>query len=211
MLFLSEQPVDRNVETRLRNEMGVEVVGATVTSPAAAASLVTRHRCDVVVVRQQPSSSSAAQVVRAIREAHPMLGVVVWAAEPGEAGYHQAIVAGATGYVLDHGMTDVLLLAVRAARQGASVVPSSFLWRTSTQKPVPRPVQNPCGRTVVLTSREQQVLRLLTQGNSNKELSSHLGLAVATIKKHIQSIIAKLGVSSRTEAALLAVREKLFD
>lgn len=151
------------------------------------------------------------ETIRSLRAAHPHIGVVVLATRQTEHDLERTLQAGANSYLVHDGTSPLLSVAIRAACRGASVVPSEMLWRKPVVPRGGRAAAASGARKVSLTAREQQVLRLLAQGYSNKELSSRLGLAVATIKKHIQSIIAKLGVSSRTEAALRAVREKLVD
>ena len=213
LLLLHDNPVvsGRGLHSTLSRESGVELTAHQSGSRDEAVRLAEKHRSDVVLLHHCGPVERLLDTLRALREAFPHIGMVVLAAGSAEVELQRTLQAGANGYLLENAPPQLISIAVRAASRGASLVPSELLWRTTAPPAASRPLPSLSGRTVVLTAREQQVLRLLTDGFSNKELSTQLGLAVATIKKHIQSIISKLGVSSRTEAALLAVREKLFD
>ena len=114
--------------------------------------------------------------------------------------------AGAVGYLLKDVSSDKLVEAIRAAAQGnsflqpsvAAKVIAEFSRLTPTTKPDPVALVEP------LSSREREVLRVVSTGASNKEIAQQLHLAEGTVKNHLTSILGKLGVRDRTQAALKA-------
>jgi DNA-binding NarL/FixJ family response regulator len=112
-----------------------------------------------------------------------------------------AVKAGAIGYLLKDTQAPDLRRAIKAAASGQvqlSPQASAYLMRE---------VQDRTNETAEqLTERETEVLRLLSQGQSNKEIASHLQIVEDTVKTHIRHILAKLGVQSRTQAVLYAIR-----
>lgn len=113
-----------------------------------------------------------------------------------------AVRAGASGYVLKNADADELCWAIRAAAAGQIHFSREAAARLTSEAHAPRGPDS-------LTDREMQVLRLLAAGQSNKEIAAGLHIAEKTVKVHISSILAKLGVQSRTQAALHAVRHGL--
>jgi NarL family two-component system response regulator LiaR len=110
-----------------------------------------------------------------------------------------AVKAGAIGYLLKDTQAAELRRAIKAAAAGqVHLAPqaSAYLLREIQAGPVPEP----------LTERENEVLRLLAQGQANKEIARHLQIVEDTVKVHVRHILAKLGVQSRTQAVLIALR-----
>jgi two-component system, NarL family, response regulator LiaR len=113
-----------------------------------------------------------------------------------------SIRAGAVGYLLKDAQANELRTVIKAVAAGQvqlSPQVSSYLLR-ELQEPV---------KPTTLTDREAQVLSLLAQGKSNKEIASYLQIAEDTVKSHIRHILTKLGVQSRTQAVILAIRQGL--
>lgn len=120
---------------------------------------------------------------------------------------HDAIQAGAIGYLLKDVSRPDLLAAIRAAADGKPTLhpeAQARLMRKLTSQPEPSPLDE-------LTDRERDVLRLIARGSSNKAIAKTLFLSVGTVKGYVSAILAKLGVTDRTQAALLAVRHGLGD
>ena len=115
-----------------------------------------------------------------------------------------ALEAGATSYLLKNVSAEELALAIRNAVSGKpTLAPEAAQVLISSMK-------RPKVSDFDLTEREVEVLRLLTKGKSNNEIAEHLFISSSTVKNHVSSIIAKLGVKSRTEAATKALRLKLI-
>ena len=118
-----------------------------------------------------------------------------------------AIEAGAAGYLLKDVQPSELARAIRAAHAGEAIIDPSAAAR------LVRAIADGAQRTVDdrerLTQREREVLELIANGRSNKRIALELGISEKTVKTHVGHVLAKLGVSDRTQAALLAVREGL--
>jgi two-component system, NarL family, response regulator LiaR len=115
-----------------------------------------------------------------------------------------ALQAGAIGYLLKDVSADQLAQAIRAAHAGHGTFAPE-----ATQALVHAAVQRPSlGHD--LTERERAVLALMVEGLNNTEIAARLGVSPSTIKSHVSHILHKLGVTSRTEAAALAIRQRLI-
>ncbi len=117
-----------------------------------------------------------------------------------------ALEAGAHGYLLKDAEPSELARAVRAAHAGEAVIDPTVAQRLLSTLAGPRPTAAG-GKS--LTPREREVLELIAVGASNKRIALELGIAQKTVKTHVGHVLAKLGVSDRTQAALLAVRHGL--
>jgi DNA-binding NarL/FixJ family response regulator len=113
-----------------------------------------------------------------------------------------AMRAGAVGYLLKDTDATALCQAVRAAAVGQVQLSPQVVERLLREVPAPDSPET-------LTGRETEVLRLLARGRSNREIAGELSISEKTVKTHVSNILSKLGVSSRTQAALYAVRTGL--
>jgi two-component system, NarL family, response regulator LiaR len=119
-----------------------------------------------------------------------------------------ALEAGAAGYLLKNSQPAELARAVRAAHAGDAIIdPTAAARLLSALSDQDRP--RPAGprRLSQLTDREREVLALIAQGRSNKRIALELGISEKTVKNHVGHVLAKLGVTDRTQAAVLAVQE----
>ncbi len=112
-----------------------------------------------------------------------------------------ALAAGASGYVLKDAGRDELLHAIRAVASGRTALPAHLLRKAMAPSAGPRPDD-----LARLTPRERQVLSLVADGRTNKEIARTLGIGPGTVKAHVEKLIAKLGVADRTQAAVFAAR-----
>lgn len=138
-----------------------------------------------------------------IRGAFPKVQVITLTGFSDEALIQQALQAGAIGYLLKDVYADKLAEAIREAYHGRSTlaaVAARVLIQAATKPPAPEPN---------LTKREREVLALLVAGKTNPEIAAQLTISRGTARLHISNILAKLGVSNRTEAATLAMQYKL--
>jgi DNA-binding NarL/FixJ family response regulator len=120
---------------------------------------------------------------------------------------HAALEAGASGYLLKDADADEVAAAVRAAHRGGLQLDPTVARRLlSSLRSAPR--GDPKAE---LTTREVEILRLLGAGKANKEIAAELAISERTARAHVSSILGKLGLSSRTQAALWAVREGLVN
>ena len=138
-----------------------------------------------------------------IRESWPDVQVLALTSFVEEDLVRRAIGAGAIGYLLKKASAEELAEAIRAAHQGRSTIDSDamqVLIRSARRPP-------PLGHD--LTARERQVLVLLAEGLTNKEIAAKLTLSPATVRVYVSNILSKLGASNRTEAARLALEHHL--
>ena len=118
-----------------------------------------------------------------------------------------AIRAGAAGYLLKDTRRDDLVAAIKGTAEGKSFLDPAVagtLMRQMVAEPAARPVD--AGQVDVLTERELDVLRLLAQGYSNPEIAQRMHLAAGTVRNYVSTILQKLGVADRTQAAVVALQ-----
>lgn len=132
---------------------------------------------------------------------HPDLPVVVLSASDDRRTIHRAIENGAAGFIPKHSARNVLLNALRLVLAGGVYIPTEMLTEDVVDVGYPGPVPGEG-----FTSRQQDVIRLLVDGHTNKSIARELGLSEHTVKIHLSAIFKALGVTNRTEAAL-ACRE----
>lgn len=159
-------------------------------------------RADVVVLDLRLPGSDAATTIRTIKQTQPALAVLVFTSFADDAEVLAVLDAGAEGYLLKDAVGADLLRALQLLADG-----QSWLDPTAQRALVRarRRLQGPLSR---LTSRERDVLQLLTQGANNRDIALSLGLTERTVKGYLTQIFEKLEVRDRTQAALLAVREQ---
>ncbi|MDQ1301924.1 MAG: hypothetical protein QG637_1846, partial [Chloroflexota bacterium] len=155
---------------------------------------------DVALLDVQMPVLDGIAAAAAIHAAQPAVAVVMLTSFGSDAQLHAALRAGVTGYLLKEISGDELVTAIRGAAAGRPQMHPAILRRLMTQMPAPA---DPLG---TLTAREREILRLIARGLSNKEIGAALGLTEATVKGYVSTILSKLGVLDRTQAALLAVR-----
>jgi DNA-binding NarL/FixJ family response regulator len=138
----------------------------------------------------------------AIRRELPEVEVIALTSVLEDSAVFGAMRAGAIGYLLKDTQADELCRAIKAAAAGQVQMSPSVMTRLLREVPAPQPAE-------ALTERETEVLQQLAQGKSNKEIAAALVIAEKTVRTHVSNILAKLGVASRTQAALHAVRSGL--
>jgi DNA-binding NarL/FixJ family response regulator len=160
---------------------------------------------DVVLMDLKMEPIDGVQATREIRSRFADVQVVVITSFLEEERAQTALDAGASGYVLKDAEVDEIVGAVRAACRGELHVDAKIAKRLM------RSLRAPMGRerAADLTERELEILRLLAAGHANKEIAAQLVISERTARTHVSNILRKLGLTSRTQAALWAVREGL--
>jgi DNA-binding NarL/FixJ family response regulator len=150
---------------------------------------------DVVTMDFQMPMMDGAQATALLRAEFPDARVVVLSVFEGEEDIWRAVEAGAMAYVLKSAEVEDILEAIRHVVDGDTYFPAAIASKLNARK-----------TRDTLTTRESQVLRHIVAGLSNKEIASTLHTSEATVKLHISNTLAKLGVSDRTQAAIVAVQ-----
>jgi DNA-binding NarL/FixJ family response regulator len=165
------------------------------------------RRPDVVVMDLQMEPLDGIESIRQIRARYDDVEVVALTSFAEEERVHAALQAGASGYLLKDSDADEVAAAVRAAHRGELQLDPAIARRLmSSLRAAPK--DDPVAE---LTSRELEVLRLIGAGEANKEIAAELSISERTARTHVSHILGKLSLSSRTQAALWAVREGLVD
>ncbi len=164
-------------------------------------------RPDVVLMDLQMEPVDGIAATREIRARFDDVEIVVITSYGDETRVHAALEAGASGYLLKDADADEVAVAIRAAHRGEVQLDPVVARRlTASLRAGPRD-----DGSEQLTSRETQVLRLLASGETNKGIAASLGIGERTARTHVSHILAKLGLTSRTQAALWAAREGFAD
>jgi NarL family two-component system response regulator LiaR len=205
VLIADDHPVVRQgLRTFLELQDDVEIAGEA-ASGAEAVALAGRLRPDVVLLDLVMPGMEGTEAIHGIRAASPSTRVLVLTTFSDDERVLRSVRAGAAGYLLKDVRPPDLVEAVRTVHRGEAVLHPSVAGKLMRE--VARPPR--CQAVESLSERELEVLRLLATGASNQEIAATLVLSSKTVKTHVSSILAKLQVADRTQAALYAVREGL--
>ena len=199
--------VRRGLLAFLDSEPDLEVVGDA-EGGGAALELLARldaegRRPDVILMDLQMEPLDGIESTRQVRARYEDVEVVALTSFAEEERVHAALEAGASGYLLKDSDADEVAAAVRAAHRGELQLDPAVARRLMSSMRA-APSQD-------LTPREVEVLRLVGAGRPNKQIATELMISERTVRTHVSNILGKLGLSSRTQAALWAVREGLVD
>ena len=194
----------------LESEEGIEVV-AEAEDGEEAVLKAEETAPDVVLMDVRMPKMSGIEATRAIAESVPTTKILMLTVSDEEEDLYEAVKAGATGYLLKEISIEEVANAIRAVMTGQSLISPSMASKLLTEfnnlsKQAPQKVMVP-----KLTDRELQVLKLVAQGMSNREVADELFISENTVKNHVRNILEKLHLHSRMEAVVYAVREKLLD
>jgi NarL family two-component system response regulator LiaR len=183
---------------------GIEVAGEAADGEEALEA-VERVHPDVVLMDLVMPKLDGLGAMRALRERAPRARVIVLTSFLDDDRLLPALRAGAAGYLLKNAQPEELARAVRAAHAGEALLDPVVAARlvealSGDEEPLDR-----------LTPREREVLELIGRGFANKLIARELGVSEKTVKTHVGHVLAKLGVSDRTQAAVIAVRAGLVD
>lgn len=211
VLLVDDHPlVRRGVYAVVAAEPDLEVVGEA-GGGAEALARVESLKPDIVLMDLQMPHMDGIEATREIKRQHPTTAVIVLTVNDNESFLVEAVCAGASGYVLKDAAAELLVQSIRVVTQGGTLIPESLLRRALRGVTVPHRHKPEEALPEPLSKRESEVLALLVRGFGYQDMADHMHLAKVTIKKHVQSLVAKLGVSDRTQAALKAVRIGLID
>ena len=192
------------IKALLQRQSDFEVVGEA-GDGLEGVKLVEHVPADVLLLDVDLPSMKGYEVLAQIRDSHPNLNVLMLTVSEDYDTLGECLRLGARGYLNKNIDQEYLLRAIRSVYVGESVISpqmvAKFVTRIANQEERPQPFSDPSS----LTRRERQTLAWLARGVSNKEIARALGLAESTVKVHVQSILRKLGVTSRVQAAVYAI------
>jgi NarL family two-component system response regulator LiaR len=196
--------VREGLQTLLAEETAIEVVGLAANGMQAVEMAVALAP-DVILMDLVMPVMDGIEAIHRLQAVNSAAQVIVLTSFADDQRVHAAINAGAISYLLKDVLKPELLNAISLAAQGKSTFHAEAL------KALIRPTRDAESLEVkiALTEREQDVLRLVAQGKSNKEIASELFLSEGTVKGYMSAILAKIGVADRTQAALFAIKHKL--
>lgn len=176
---------------------GIEVVGEAADGFEAIAQF-RKHQPDVTLVDLRLPKMGGVEVIQRVRSEAPNARFVVLTTYDGDEDIYRALKSGAKAYLLKGMTSEELISTIREVAAGKSHIPAAIAERLAERM-----------GTEDLTPREADVLEQIVHGKSNKEIATELDISEATVKTHINSLLSKLGVSDRTQAATAAIRRGL--
>ena len=202
LLIADDHPMVRDgLRAMLSTQPDLQVIGEAVNGTEAV-RLAEHLKPDVILLDLEMPELDGVAVLTQIRAADPQARVIIVTAYDADERIVQAVVAGAQGYLLKGAPREEIFRAIRVVHEGGSllqpIVASKLMRHMSRQEKTDR-----------LTPRELEVLHLLAQGKSNKQIAAELVISERTTKFHVSSILSKLGAANRTEAVKIAVQHDL--
>jgi DNA-binding NarL/FixJ family response regulator len=203
-LLDDHEVVRRGVHDLLDAEPGFTVVGEASTV-AQALARVPALRPDVAVLDMRLPDGDGVTVCRELRSRMPELACLILTSFDDEEALLDSIMAGAAGYVLKQISGTDLVSAVRTVASGQSMLDSGAATRLMARLRGESAAQQPSD-VPQLTEREREILALVGEGLTNRQIGQRLYLAEKTVKNHISRLLAKLGVERRVQAAIIATQ-----
>ncbi|HZE41422.1 MAG TPA: response regulator transcription factor [Stackebrandtia sp.] len=201
-LLDDHEVVRRGMCELLRNEGDIEIVGEAETADEATRRILASQP-DVAILDVRLSDDSGIRVCRDVRAADPGIGVLMLTSYEDDNALFAAITAGASGYLLKQVRGTDIVSAVRTVAAGRSLldptVTASVLDRVRTG-------EAGVDRLRSLTEQERRILDLIAEGHSNRTISAQMFLSEKTVKNYVSTILAKLALQNRTQAAILVTK-----
>lgn len=181
----------------ISTEPDLESVGVA-DSGEEAIVMYRKLKPDVILMDLRLPGMSGADATAQIRKIDPQARVIILTAHDGDEDIYRSLQAGARGYVLKAMLRHDLLNAIRVVASGQRYIPAEVAARLAERLP--------CAE---LTRREGEILALLVDGLSNRQVSQTLGISEGSVRIHVSNILSKLGVADRTQAVTAALRRGL--
>ncbi len=208
VIICDDQAIVRDgLEMLLKLEADIDVVG-TAEDGAEAVEMVAKESPDLVLMDLKMPVMNGVEATRQIRAKYPEVKVLVLTTYDDDEWVFDAINAGASGYLLKDTPRDEVVKVIRGTVSGKVYLDPSVAGKVIEQ--VSNQSTQPLTMiTDKLTEREIEVLRLLAKGLNNKDIAERLFLSEGTVRNHVSTILSKLGVSDRTQAAVIALQHGL--
>jgi DNA-binding NarL/FixJ family response regulator len=208
VIICDDQAIVRDgLEMLLKLEKDIDVVGVA-QDGVEAIELVKTKTPNLMLMDLKMPGMTGVEATRRILSKNPEIKVLVLTTYDDDAWVFDAIRAGASGYLLKDTPRSQVIEAIRGTVAGKSyvdpVVTGKLLEQTASQQ-----VQPASKITEILTEREEDVLRLMARGLTNSEIANQIHLSEGTVRNYVSAIFAKLDVSDRTQAVIIAIRHGL--
>ena len=208
VIICDDQAIIRDgLEMLLKLEHDIDVVGVA-QDGAEAVELTKNKSPDLVLMDLKMPGLNGVEATRRIRTQFPQTKVLVLTTYDDDEWVFDAVRAGASGYLLKDTPREKVIEAVRGTVAGKSYVDPLVVGKLLDQV-ASRQIKTTSKITEKLTEREKAVLRLLSRGLGNTEIAYQLHLSEGTVRNHVSAILSKLGVSDRTQAAIIAIQHGL--
>jgi len=194
--------VRRGIREMLEDTGDIQVVGEAATA-AEALRRIPAVSPDVAVLDARLEDGSGVDVCREIRSAHPEIGCLILTSYDDDDALFSAIMAGAAGYLLKQIKGTDLVGAIRTIAAGRSLLDPAVTQRVLTRLRE-GPAQDP--KLATLGVREREILQLVAEGLTNRQIATRIHLSEKTVKNYVSSILEKLNLTSRTQAAVFATK-----
>lgn len=198
MLVDDHALVRMGLSALLQVEPGFEVVAEAEDAESARVSF-RKHLPDITLMDLRMPGKSGVDATREILREFPEAKIVMLTTYDTEEEIHQAIEAGACGYLLKNITREELVNAIRQVHAGEACIPESVARRLADRRSSPQ-----------LTPREMEVLEFVTKGLNNREIAQVLDISGNTVKAHLKHVFSKLDVSDRAEAAVAAIQRGIL-
>ena len=200
ILIADDHPIVRDgLNAVINDQPDMEVVVEAANGKEAVA-LARQHRPDVLLIDLRMPQMNGVEAVNTIRAEWPQARIIILTTYDGDEDIYRALQAGAQAYLLKGMPRTELLDTIRAVHAGHKRIPPEVAAKLAERISASE-----------LTDREQDVLKLIVDGCSNREIGTNLSITEGTVKAHVNSILNKLGVNDRTQAAVLAIRYGVVD
>jgi DNA-binding NarL/FixJ family response regulator len=200
ILIVDDHPVVRYGLTAMFDAQPDVTVVACAESGGEGLELFQRLRPDVVIMDLRMPGMSGVAAIRAILAIQPKAHIIVLTTYQTDEDIHQALEAGAHGYLLKAAPSAQLVEAVRRVHAGFRCIAPDIARTVASRTP-----------SADLTPREREVLGLIVKGLSNRRIGEALGISEGTVKWHVNIILERLGVEDRTQAAVAALQRGLAE
>lgn len=208
ILLCDDQAVIRDgLEMLLTLEKDFQVVGSA-SDGAEAVELAAQKQPDLILMDLKMPGTNGIEATREIHARHPHIKILVLTTYDDDEWVFDAIRAGASGYLLKDTPRQKIIEAIRGTMDGKAFVDPAVAGKLMGQ--IAGSQKQPASVLAdKLTDREMDVLRLLAKGFTNSDIAARLYLSEGTVRNHVSAILEKLGVSDRTQAAVIAIQHGL--
>jgi DNA-binding NarL/FixJ family response regulator len=202
-----QEIVCQGLKKILQSDPEIEVI-ATANNGQQALDMIAAERPDLVLMDLQMPLMNGVQAIRRLRVSHPRLPVLVLTTYMDDKWLFEAIRSGASGYLMKDRPRQELIDAIKGTAAGDAYIDPSVAGKVLSSV-ASDSSKKEFDQSYNLSEREQEILTLLAEGLSNAEISQRLWLSEGTVRNYTSTLFAKLGVSDRTQAVILAMRQGL--